>query len=113
MLRAIDALVAPNRTIRGKANQSLCKDVGFCSVGVDEGWEMCGAGVNGTQHDAQGLPTINSTRFPSMKGMVDYGHANGLKVGWYENGCKCKEMKDLPINYAGDVQLLYDFGFDG
>ena len=41
------------------------------------------------------------------------GHSLGLKVGWYENGCKCAEKKDDPLNYAGDVQSLAAFGFDG
>lgn len=75
--------------------------------------ENCGAGANGTQHDAHGLPTINGTRFPSMKNMVDYGHGKNLKVGWYQNGCMCPEKQDMPLNYAGDIKLLYDYGFDG
>ena len=59
MLDAARALVAKNRTVAGQsAPVSLC-DLGYCSVGVDEGWEGCGQGVNGTQHDAQGLPTID------------------------------------------------------
>jgi alpha-galactosidase len=113
MRQAMDALAAANRTIRGKANQSLCKDIGFCSAGLDEGWEACGVGTHGTQHDANGLPTINTTRFPSLKNMVNYGHSLGLKVGWYQNGCKCAEQEDVPLNYAGDIELLYDYGFDG
>ena len=32
-------------------------DVGFKSIGIDEGWEGCGKGVNGTQHDAKGEHT--------------------------------------------------------
>ena len=88
MIAAMDAITAPNRTILGKPRQSLCADAGFCSVGVDEGWEACGVKAvasGNTQHDAQGRPTINTTRFPSMKQMVDYGHGKGLEVGWYQN----------------------------
>ena len=88
MIAAMDAITAPNRTILGKRGQSLCADAGFCSVGVDEGWEACGVKAvasGNTQHDAQGRPTINTTRFPSMKQMVDYGHGKGLEVGWYQN----------------------------
>ena len=48
-----------------------------------------------------------------MRGMVDYGHARGLLVGWYQNGCKCPEKQAPERNYAGDVQSLKDFGFDG
>ena len=113
MIAAMDALVASNRTIAGKAGQSLCKGVGFCSAGVDEGWEACRAGVNDTQHDAEGRPTVNATRFPNMSAMVEYGHSLGLEVGWYENGCKCAEKQDNPLNYRGDIESLKDFGFDG
>ena len=73
MEKAMDALTIKNRTIWGKTDVSLCEAAGFCSVGVDEGWEACGAGVNGTQHAADGTPTINTTRFPEMGKMVDYG----------------------------------------
>ena len=113
MVAAMDALVASNRTIGGKAGQSLCKDVGFCSAGLDEGWEACGVGVNHTQHDAQGRPTVNTTRFPSMRAMVDHGHSLGLEVGFYENGCKCAEKIDNPVNYRGDIESLQEYGFDG
>jgi hypothetical protein len=113
MIGAMDAITALNRTILGKASTSLCKAAGYCSVGVDEGWEACGVGVNGTQHDTQGRPTVNLTRFPSMKSMVNYGHSKGLEVGWYQNGCKCAEKQDVPLNYKGDVESLFEFGFDG
>ena len=110
MINAMDAITARNRTIWGKAGTSLCEAAGYCSVGVDEGWEACGVGVNGTQHDAQGRPTINTTRFPSMKAMVEHGHGLGLEVGWYQNGCKCPEKVDDPLNYRGDIESLAEFG---
>lgn len=108
----MDAITARNRTIWGQSATSLCAAAGYCSVGVDEGWEACGVGVNGTQHDATGRPTINTTRFPSMKAMVDYGHSKGLQVGWYQNGCKCAERVDNPLNYRGDVASLVEFGYE-
>ena len=38
MLEASEAMVAKNRTVGGHSGQlSLC-DMGYCSVGVDEGW---------------------------------------------------------------------------
>ena len=66
---AIDAVVAKNRTVKGWAGKvSLC-DLGYCSVGIDEGWEGCGMGavVDGrkTQHYANGTPAINN-KFPDM-----------------------------------------------
>lgn len=110
---AIDALTAKNRTVRGRAGSvSLC-DLGYCSCGIDEGWEGCGQGINGTQHDAQGNPVINKDRFPDMASLVKYGHSKGLVMGWYENGCACGEHKEVEMNYEGDIKNLFSFGFDG
>lgn len=111
MEATIDAMTAKVWTIAGVANRSLL-DAGYSSAGVDEGWEGCGKGVNGSQHDANGDPVINS-KFPDMAGLVKYGHANGLKMGWYENGCACGERTELVKNYEGDVRMLHSLGFDG
>jgi hypothetical protein len=61
------------------------QDMGYGSVGIDEGWEGCGAGVNHTQHYVNGTPAVNS-KFPDLSAIVKYGHAKQLKVGFYENG---------------------------
>ena len=37
---------------------SLC-DLGYCSAGIDEGWEGCGKGVDKTQHYLNGTPATN------------------------------------------------------
>jgi len=111
MERAVDALFATNWTVDGRSNVSLAS-VGYSMAGVDEGWEACGKGVNGTQHDAQGNPVINP-KFPDMGGLVEYSHARGIKMGWYENGCACGERHALDINYQGDVRQLNKLGFDG
>eukprot|EP01050_Picozoa_sp_SAG11_P032479 SAG11_NODE_10580_length_819_cov_1.652778_1_plen_100_part_00 len=52
----------------------------FAFVGIDEGWECCGCGVNSSQHDERGRPVINMTRFPDMASLVEVGHqpADGL-----------------------------------
>eukprot|EP00039_Didymoeca_costata_P002197 m.58190 g.58190 ORF g.58190 m.58190 type:complete len:601 (-) comp11160_c0_seq4:30-1832(-) len=112
----IDALVAKNRTVKGWDDKvSLC-DLGYCSAGIDEGWEGCGLGVNNTQHYLNGTPAINPNLFPDMKGLVDYGHSKGVKMGWYFNGCGCMERREpasgWDINYEGDIRALHDFGFD-
>ena len=44
----IDALAAP-RPIWDGRNASLTS-LGYTRVGIDEGWEKCGAGVNGSWH---------------------------------------------------------------
>lgn len=81
MMQAAEALVARNRSVWGSPKPVALCDVGYCSVGVDEGWEGCGLGVNGTQHAADGTPTIDSA-FPDTKGMVAAIHGLGLKAGW-------------------------------
>ena len=88
MLEAALALTAKNRTIEGVPGKSLLES-GYASVGVDEGWEGCGLGVNHTQHAADGAPTIDTASFPDTANMVDNIHAQGLSAGWYLNGCKC------------------------
>lgn len=112
MIGAAEALVAKTRRVPGReGNVSLC-DLGYCSVGVDEGWEGCGMGVNKTQHDASGAPTIASS-FADTGGMVSQIHKMGLKAGWYLNGCKCGERTAEVKNYEGDIRSLHGFGFDG
>ena len=84
-------------------------------AGIDEGWEGCGEGVNNTQHYLNGTPAVAST-FPDMKGLVQYGHSKGLKMGWYFNGCGCIEKREPAtgwgVNYEGDIKMLAEFGFD-
>ena len=100
----IDAITAKNWTIDGKDHVSLA-DFGYDSVGIDEGWEGCGQGVNGTQHAANGDPVINS-KFPNMSALVEYGHAKGVKMGWYLNGCACGERKAIQINCSRLVTTI-------
>ena len=111
IMDAIDAITAKNWSVDGEAGLVSLADVGYASVGIDEGWEGCGMGVNGTQHYINGTPVIN-TKFPDMAGLVDYGHSKNLKMGWYENGCACGERIEKHINYVGDVRSLHAFGFD-
>ena len=68
--------------------------------------------------DVHGNPLVNTSTFPDMKKMVDYGHSHGLRVGWYMNNCICREI--LPISdderenhYANHVKAIIDFGYDG
>ena len=44
-------------------------ELGYNHVGIDDGWQACGAGVNHSFHNATGYPIINLTRFPSMLAM--------------------------------------------
>ena len=61
---------------------------------------------------------VNRDRFPDLKQMTDYGHAHGMRMGWYLNLCLCQERDGHgPGSEAdvirGDVRALTDFGFDG
>ena len=106
-MRVIDEIIKPR-----EGGVSL-KSLGYDLVGIDEGWEGCGLGVNGTQHYVNGTPAVDTKKFPDLKALVDYGHDRGVKMGFYLNGCACGEKKEHLINYEGDVKFTHDLGFDG
>jgi alpha-galactosidase len=90
----VDALVVRNRTVAGRSGHTSLFDMGYSTCGIDEGWEACGAGVNHTQHDAQGNPMVDTKKFPDMGKLVEYGHSKDVKMGWYFNGCACGERQE-------------------
>ena len=49
---------------------------------MDDGWQACGTGINGSFHDASGAPLFNKTLFPDVKGMNDKIHSLGLSTDW-------------------------------
>ena len=51
--------------------------------GLDDYYQACGTGANGSFHNASGYPMINHTKFPDMRAMTDHAHSIGLKMGWY------------------------------
>ena len=65
-------------------------DAGYTHIGIDDGWQACGKGVNKSFHDAQGRPIINA-KFPDMRGMVSEANDVGVQMGWYGNNCGCSE----------------------
>jgi hypothetical protein len=110
--RVMEALAAKNRTVLGEPAAVSLAELGYTSFGIDEGWAACDVG----QHDPQGHPTINTTRFPSMSALVSHGHGLGLTVEWYMNGCGCVGKEHNPNsrqNYEGDVAAIRAHGFDG
>ena len=112
----IDAMAAMRDRSTGApsatGNVSLLS-LGYGSIGIDEGWEGCGLGVNGTVHYVNGTPTVDPKRFPDMPGLVRYGHGKGVKMGFYLNGCGCNERAERRVNYEGDVRATVEWGFDG
>lgn len=42
-------------------------ELGYERAGLDDNWQLCGAGVGGSFHSEDGTPLINTSRFPDMK----------------------------------------------
>ena len=93
------------------------KSLGYVFIGLDDGYQACGAGVNGSFHDERGELLIDKRKFPDMGRMVELAHSHGLKAGWYLNNCLCNEhqfdsvMADTVLHK--DVAALRRYGFDG
>ena len=89
-------------------------DLGYHTVGLDDNWQECGSyGPNHySYHDVSGSPVVNKVRFPNMKNMTDYAHSLGLKAGWYGNNCICSDSCKSVECYTGDVEALFEYGYD-
>jgi alpha-galactosidase len=111
-MEAMVELIASPDAFAQPAGESLAS-LGYSDVGLDEGWEGCGEGANGTQHDATGLPVTHTRSFPDLRRLTDRAHGRGLTVGWYQNGCACGESVEELRNYEGDVTAALALGFDG
>lgn len=113
MEQAFDALAARTRLVRGVGLASLA-DIGYnragwwrtgaglstsmCTelhtpeqmghpVGLDDFWQACGTGVNGSFHDQDGHPLVNTTHFPDLKAMVAHATQLNLYADFYSNNC--------------------------
>ena len=102
---------ADGLTNRSRGGASLL-DAGYVDLGIDEGWEGCGQGFNGTQHTIYGWPVVDTTKFPDMNETVAYIHGKGLRAGFYFNGCACGEPVERLINYEGDAAESAATNFD-
>ena len=110
-LQAImDGMVSKKRSVDGTPT-SLC-DLGYCNVGLDEGWEDCTGGHQFHYHDDSGKPLVWLARFPNITSMTEHAHRLGLTAGWYLNGCTCPEKEVIDSMYDKDVAALVAFGFD-
>jgi hypothetical protein len=115
MRSIIDAMVDRSRSVNGKPTSLV--DMGYITCGLDDNWQACGTGVDGSFHDASGNPLINLQRFPDMKSLCDYAHGKGAKMGWYHNNCDCSENQKwnstyVDAHYHGDVNAIVGYGFD-
>jgi len=122
---AARGLVDGSRAIRGRPAGSSLRDLGYGSVGMDEGWAACAPQpgyptgdwmFHRTNADGSISPVVNGTLFPSMKGLVEEIHALGLDAGWYLNPCfsYCWKLGDACGDEcnAGDVEAALAYGFD-
>jgi len=112
----INALKMP-----GPGGKSLA-DLGFVSVGVDDGWQACvdktfnedTGNFDGIFHNASGFPQLNRTRFPDLHALSQYAHSQGIKLGWYFNNCFCNEVRQM--KWGGhpeqDVAFLVEYDLD-
>ena len=75
MRSVVQAVVSKKRLVGGEPMSLV--ELGYSSVGIDDGWQDCGKGVAGTFHDKAGNPIVNN-RFPDMKALTDYSHAQGV-----------------------------------
>ena len=112
----MDAVSVRKHTVDGKPTSIA--DLGFVNIGLDDNWQACGTGLNGSFHDADGIPLINKATFPDMKAMTDHGHSKNLKVGWYMNNCICAEKKFTGASYIEkhmeqSAKAVAEYGFDG
>jgi len=112
IMTQMTAIANRSRMVDGKV-QSLC-DLGYCDVGLDDNWQLCGSyGPNKySYHDTNGRPVVNQARFPDFIAMTDYAHSLGLTSGWYGNNCICSDHCTGPSCYQGDVDAVMDYGFD-
>lgn len=113
----IDAVVAKARKVDGVPTS--LQDLGFNSVGIDDGWQACGTGHKKSFHASDGTPLVNKTKFPDLHALVSYAHSKNVKIGWYDNNCYCMDeytLRDDPTwaekAYAADAMQALDAGFD-
>ena len=74
-------LTRRKNSINGKPTS--LHDLGYSSIGLDDGWQACGHGVNGSYHDEHGDPLVDKSKFPSLSDMTAKGHAANVTMGWY------------------------------
>jgi hypothetical protein len=58
MEKMMVAMADKSRLVEGKPTSLL--ELGYANCGLDDGWQQCGAGVNGSFHDKTGAPIVNN-----------------------------------------------------
>jgi alpha-galactosidase len=95
-------------TVRGIADAMVAsgmRDVGYTYINIDDTWEG--------PRDAQGNVTGN-LKFPNMKGLADYVHSKGLKIGIYSSPGPqtCAGYEGSYGHEQQDARTYAGWGFD-
>ena len=80
MLTQVDALGDRSRLVDGRPTSLL--ELGYDHIGLDDAWQACGMGINGSFHAADGTPLWDTARFPDVRAMNEKIHQLGLKSDW-------------------------------
>lgn len=114
----IVALTKRTRSVNGVPTS--LSDLGYYRLGIDDGWQACGAGKSSSYHADDGTPLVNRTRFHNLKELVNIGHEHGLLMDFYHINCICLDSYILNKNrtwanlaWRGNVRQIRDAGFDG
>lgn len=82
IIKQYEALVDRSRNVDGVPTSLL--DLGYASAGIDDGWQKCNSGPNGTGfHDPTGYPIVDTVKFPNMSSMTAKASSLGLVAGTY------------------------------
>src|ERR1700679_524220 len=81
------------------------KDAGYVYINIDDTWQG--------QRDSQGNIQANS-KFPDMKGLADYVHSKGLKIGIYSSPgpTTCAKFEGSLGHEEQDAQTYAAWGMD-
>ena len=56
------------------------------------------------------LQVIDTTKFPNMSALVEYGESRGVTMGFYMDNCRCHEL-GMPTHYEQDAHLTEELGW--
>lgn len=107
-----------NRSVVPGCNMSLF-DAGYVFANLDDGWQACGSGVDGSFHSASGEVLVDKIKFQDIGAMTKKAHDLGLKPGFYYNNYICGEGMPAGgeggptymLNMRGSVDFLFAHGF--
>jgi alpha-galactosidase len=102
--RAVD-----DRKIRDAADQMVRSGLaahGYAYIGIDDAWMG--------KRDANGEIQTDGAKFPDMKGLAEYVHSLGLKIGIYSSPGPqtCQRLEGSHGHEAQDAATYARWGFD-